>query len=822
MADIFVGGTFRPGGPFPFTEDTDNKGGLHVVADVTARDAIITSRKKVGMFAVTQTDNKLWQLTALPNTWTEFTGGGGSSVATWATTRFFAVDFDNGNDANAGFSDTSLALAGAVAKKTWLGFLAILPTFGNNKQFEVAVRTRAAGASYGESLDITGRFGYARHIIRGTDTIATASCTAFAGDANDEIAAGGIVAAGTNTAGYKFTKISTPVLGATNTNPVEIEHDGSQTFVAGEKIFISGTEDGFDGGLSHIRQVWTIQSINDATHFTLTRSNAATFRPWTVGGNIERIKVVKADDSAPVLTAEVALLGKRVRGDSATTTVANRNLTRTILANSTNTIVLDLDPAAIDPADIWYIEEPGVAFTSVTVGTGEASTLHNTNNNSLIIAGIRSLGAVTATDAPIGLFFSFCEGTSFTINHIGSIRALNSYQGISGVSRTTGIGFRSSSGTTVSDCLFTSLSSFYNTGGLVALNRLISYAIIGPGYIGAGLNINSCGTAGTSEGLAAQQTKSPNIGSSPDTATRKPIRIVRANTSDSVIWTTSHGYVANVQFENGGSFRSAITIAGLGSTMMLEMIGDQRNSPLVGLRIQRGGAGVINFRNKTVEFQAPNGGADAEIWIEQKNSGTVIDGSTGYQHYSTDFDLAAFRDPNGLLIYQTSTGSEIASTGFFLSENLWGVSLETPSFYRNDSTITVPLLFSLIRLSTTITGFPIDDNNMTIPAQADSYANAAGIVGVCLTTQINGDLIPAVGSGACWIVTDTLATKGDMMYLSTVNAGQAMNTIPTLSGTNQKLRLGFAQKVVSHQGRDYALINLSQMELIPVDADGEP
>lgn len=106
--DILLGGTVRPGGPFPIVEDTDQKGGFRVVADHATRDAILAADKKIGMFVVTQNDNKVWQLTAIsPDAWAEFTGSGSSFTVVTNTAAGLvpqlaaiggAVTVDNGDN----------------------------------------------------------------------------------------------------------------------------------------------------------------------------------------------------------------------------------------------------------------------------------------------------------------------------------------------------------------------------------------------------------------------------------------------------------------------------------------------------------------------------------------------------------------------------------------------------------------------------------------------------------------------------------------------------------------------------------------------------
>ncbi len=77
------------GVPIAPTEPTDGnsthidnygRGGLHSVADIAARDAIASDRRRVGMVCYVQADSTHYKLTALPNTWATFGGGGNVNV----------------------------------------------------------------------------------------------------------------------------------------------------------------------------------------------------------------------------------------------------------------------------------------------------------------------------------------------------------------------------------------------------------------------------------------------------------------------------------------------------------------------------------------------------------------------------------------------------------------------------------------------------------------------------------------------------------------------------------------------------------------------
>lgn len=103
--------------------------------------------------------------------------------ADWAlaTVRYFAVDTAGGNDANAGFSDVSMAAAGAVAVKTLARLLVILPAVGAGRLAVVAIKT----GTYAEVFRMVGVSGYRYLLIRGT--------TDFSNTATDKAVAGGAI-----------------------------------------------------------------------------------------------------------------------------------------------------------------------------------------------------------------------------------------------------------------------------------------------------------------------------------------------------------------------------------------------------------------------------------------------------------------------------------------------------------------------------------------------------------------------------------------------------------------------------------------------------
>lgn len=115
-------------------------------------------------------------------------------VASWAvaSTRWYAVDPINGSDANAGYSDVSMAAAGLVAKKTWVGLLAVIPISGNGHTVVIAMGANTAGATYGEDLVLDGCVGYADiTMVATTDFSDTATDRLLSGFVQSAVGPGG-------------------------------------------------------------------------------------------------------------------------------------------------------------------------------------------------------------------------------------------------------------------------------------------------------------------------------------------------------------------------------------------------------------------------------------------------------------------------------------------------------------------------------------------------------------------------------------------------------------------------------------------------------
>jgi hypothetical protein len=107
-----------------------------------------------------------------------------------------------------------------------------------------------------------------------------------------------------------------------------------------------------------------------------------------------------------------------------------------------------------------------------------------------------------------------------------------------------------------------------------------------------------------------------------------------------------------------------------------------------------------------------------------------------------------------------------------------------------------------------------------IMAQANNSTNASAVIGVAQfatnsgTGQVNTS---AVVSGGTWINFDAAPTTGSIAYLSNLTAGNATITVPPVSGTAVKLRLGKVLRVNGNLG--FVILNIDNL---PRVADGLP
>lgn len=802
MADINLGATVAPGGPFPIVRDTDLLGGFRVVATTVARDAIITANKVVGMFVFVQADSTLYRLASTgPDVWVAFTTGGTSvSVASWATTatRYYTVDYDAGSDSNAGFSDVSAAAAGLVAKKTIQGLRDVLPVLGNGRSVDVIIKARAAGATYlkqdgvtAADLDLRGYTGYVRLSVRGTDTIASASSVAFAGDANEEISQGGRTATGTNAAGYKLAIATSTVVSISNAAPIVVTHDGTGTFVSGERVTFSGgtTEDGAQSTAIDKFDGWIITVIN-GTSFSLNNSDGTTAGLQSAA-ILTRIKVTKADNSAAALPTDATAKGWRLRGASANT-AGFQNSVNILVANTTDTIVFgnDYTPSAPDPADIFYIEEPNAAFVNV-LGDGP---------NSILVSGIRATGKFLFGNFS-DLSLSFCQSAGATSNG----------------------GFGVTAGNTVFiwDSWRSPSNALRGVGGNKATSTgNISVSLIGNAFIsglasgaGAGVSVefSLCKTLNLAFGNFAQNIAVLNCGAnavsdrSPDVVIG-PVRFTAGS-----LTVVGGAQVAVVSFEGTTNGVPVITLEGVGSKMSISRVHDGRT--ITGPTqnkwgVQVSGTGCRVALSELSVFLRANPNVNSVSGRQRSEFGLSDMG-----WLARDLRFSDFADQfDNRVSFVSFVGS---------GEEPHAVVISTPMYTRNDGAATVAR-FQVGKITSIDAGPPII--RQVGLAQADTVANASGellVAGNSTFGLVGQAPIAAHAQGVLWAISDDLPASGDIIYLSPTTPGNVTKTSPAADPIVQKRRLGIALESLVDGGINYVLLNW-RPELLSVNADGLP
>jgi hypothetical protein len=182
---------------------------------------------------------------------------------------------------------------------------------------------------------------------------------------------------------------------------------------------------------------------------TVTGLNAPGYNPIGAPTNLV-VQLQKAGGGAAALPAEPAApLGWRVRFDSATTTVALRNICRQVMqVAGTDTVSLSsILPAVPVAADICYLEQAGVVFTVAGVIADCVPTINGRNQ----IVGIRNTGTVTVAAA--NLAFAFCGGNALLGNTSCRIANNITYTSPSLGALTPGSGFRAETAISLTDVI---------------------------------------------------------------------------------------------------------------------------------------------------------------------------------------------------------------------------------------------------------------------------------------------------------------------------------------------------------------------------------
>lgn len=639
-------------------------------------------------------------------------GTDATSSANWTGDRYYAIDYDAGNDGNLGYSDASMAAAGLVAKKTWTALKAIIPRIGAGRGIVVAIKNRAAGANYLtpaaviDNFDWQGFLGYRRAQLVGTSD--------FSNSTTDQIRAGFVIATG-----------------ATGPNG-----DGSWTCAAG------GTVNLFAIGAGALPA-------------------ASTLEGWRVRfkGNV------------------TAALAERCAGIH--TAVAG--------AGGTISTMDDLNSA---PAvgDEFFIEMPGVSFGTVAVVLDGASTPTATTFDFNVQAPGLTLKGIAATANVVNAFIingpgrlievSGCAARGGTtaglqISGLGILHGSALVTNVSSEAQDIRVGFsiRFSGDFNVQDIGDAQFTRWAGVASSKILRffRVIDFAMAAGSVYYSPFELRSCGL-----GLARS-------GGFPSAIS------VWGNASDATIR----------RARAVGTFAFSRTLKG-GSCVNFQGVdwGTAQTQPFI--RIDSTGAMVFISDNiGTTTAQA--------IELAQCNRCFVYIAPYSANTYTVAADVnAAGPAPVDAADLAITNVIDQAGNQIFGSAN----SVVGPCVLLTNSTGSALAVGNIVTCNGSATA--------SILSRANSASNAAGALMVMVTSPANAALGYAVplGQGA-WVLFDAAPSASNLAYLDDGTAGVATTTVPPLSGTNQKRRLGHVTHVSGTMGRI-----VGSPELLPIISDG--
>lgn len=494
---------------------------------------------------------------------------------------------------------------------------------------------------------------------------------------------------------------------------------------------------------------------NAAGYNPVAPISAATFDVQLAGGG------------APGLAAEPTLIGKRIRFDSATTTVALQNVCRMIHANDTDTITVEANlPATPVAADVFYIEEPAVSLGRIQIhncGSASQAQLPSFAFNGLTIAGFRmptttaGFVAWVARSIAGGFQVAFCDiyspgfsGVTWGQITAPTISAFYTDESNTSIRPGVGLAVNGWMGTVTNCNSFVMNSSASRLGRMQILNiggGAFSVGNQGGCYFGVGLLFQNCkGSGGT------QNTVGGSVLGNNASSTIQRTRMTTGFAGACLSMTNTDAFLRGLSFENVGAL-SIMEVRGLGSNVVInDVVGSTGNT----------GPGLDLSLNR-----------DCNILMGQLNANTFTGaagqdirgaGLTFYTH--ADVARTDVRDAFGNHV-QGPTSTNIGSS----------------ALVTNDASAAIGQ-YQIVRATA---------SGVVRLAQANTAANAAGLVGVTQSSNTTGGTTNksmAVNAGGTWIQFDAAPTAGAIAYLSTATAGNAQVAIPAVAGTNQKLRLG--------------------------------
>lgn len=766
---------------------------------------------------------------------TDSTARGYFASWTKSVVRYFLLDPVNGNDANLGYVDGTpdTATASSFAVKTETQLFSLIPPIGNARMFCILVAPGSSTLTW----DFSQFTGYRKMTTRTTGTVSTAGSTLWGSTANDYIGLGWTTVSGSNTAGYHIAYTTQ------NVSAIAINADGSARctiaghgFSTGDKVWVDITGTSTTANIKGVCGTNYI-TVVDANTFDLlgTQCELGTGGYTANTVNVKRWKVTNFDGSAPNFgdneTGTTTWLGKRVRGDVATTTAGLRNSSRNIVAHAADTIIFGSDLAATPVAgDVFYIEGP--AFTTTgdfihgsalsPVGFASGGSLNLTVGN-VTVAGIRfNRGGASGWKGNITL--ACCEfAGSCQFQSGDQLTVSSSYTDETGTTRTPGTGARFESLTVFNDIGALAASFFASllSNNLMYVSDCPSISIGASSVCRCGLQImgSGAGSGGITTAPNVFFRSSRSVGINSTTQRGLHVYAPIANPGYGLVLFATCLTVDGLEVVND-TFSACVAVAGMQNDVAFaKLFGSRNNTGSCGFDVV-GGTTIPGNKNNfigvlKVGTTPANAEKDTTCQIRGKFGDFRLVGKSGF--YICQYEVIphqGLKDVNDNIVG-------------LLNAN-FGVSIRPSAvepYTRQDGTTTLEK-YQVVKSAGEFT---------IAKAQANTAANALAVVGVTVNDSVsggptsipNGNNQPLVlASGEEWVIFDRSGahpapTPGtSIAYLAVDNPGLAQADVPAVAATNQKMRLGVVTG--THPTVTNCFAVLWRPDPYPTLADGNP
>lgn len=504
-----------------------------------------------------------------------------------------------------------------------------------------------------------------------------------------------------------------------------------------------------------------------------TGLNAPGYNPAS-GITTSQMTMAKVGGGTPAWGTRPALpVGMRLRGDSATTTAALRNISRQACNSSGGDTVLfqTVFPALPVVSDVFYAEQPGVLFSG-------AMLLLAPGNQSIIFAGMGWLSTVTTvarcTFAFCSMASSFATSSNRGVSEATGVQQNYTHPVLGNLTVGGGLRVATTASISSSTAVLSGLVSVTDTTMSPATNS----------FWGAGCAARSMlyVTPASNQAL----TGAPNLGT---TATVGIPYTFGVGTNAGVQITGSICQMGTMQIE-GSTAKPALGLFGKCSVTFSGVVGGSTGNTDVGLDLQNSTESTLVYANAVRPTVT---GTLGDIRYANQALGVWTN-----LNFEEMWDVAG----NHLQRFSVSAGTIVHTID--------------PSVYAGVVNNGGPMLgFTLVRNDAAL------GSGQVIQAIADTLLHAQGLAGVLLADANNGAACLYGGmSGYKLMRFDALPTLAAIAYLSDslVTPGVATTTVPAVSAVKAKLRLGRVVDIASFAG-NLAVVRMNP-ELLAVLADG--